>query len=505
MRYAKKRASRPMGRSRPRKSPYQQIEALAEWDALHEVAEAVPLWQPGDLGRPPLFPPVVLLLYEITRWVVGSEAEADACFRDPHLWEPIRRTMAKRYPLYKGLRRGQPSPNRHHWRHGSFGSLRDALDELLTRFRDTSAALATRVGLIDPALGSLSHPAPENVVFGDGTVIPARYKARPGTFQVDPETGELTERRYDPDANWYARKNYTDSEETADDDARGNDHGSDVVDPEESATTVRGTLFGFVGARIPSDRDDAHEFEQVILDVFECNDGREAEAGLRSISEVCSRLPDVQGVAWDKAMRGTHIDEIYRVGLVPVVKVAKAKGGKPRNARIQTATARRSDTTTVDVEIWAINGAASILAIAQGEEIPVMLTRGQTRKRVKNDRTRWYQEYRIPDDPLVARNLRGAELMIRLDTTAGDRGKLNRADVLRQITQGDGDWDRLHGVRNAAESVNSWIKSKLPNKRGPAVGRDRQHLALVCGALYHNFLAEQAAYASRAGPLATAA
>lgn len=86
--------------------------------------------------------------------------------------------------------------------------------------------------------------------------------------------------------------------------------------------------------------------------------------------------------------------------------------------------------------------------------------------------------------------LRGAAVSIRFHTNDEDRGKgLNRAEVLRPIPEGDPDWRKLYGLRPGAESINRWFKERLRDGRAPAVGRERQHFALLCGAIYNNFKA----------------
>ncbi len=83
-------------------------------------------------------------------------------------------------------------------------------------------------------------------------------------------------------------------------------------------------------------------------------------------------------------------------------------------------------------------------------------------------------------------NLRGATGRCRLDTTEDDRKRgLNRAEVLSAIPRTDADWERLY-IRNNAESVNALIKRKWWNDLAPAVGRPRQHFALLCAALMIN-------------------
>jgi hypothetical protein len=100
---------------------------------------------------------------------------------------------------------------------------------------------------------------------------------------------------------------------------------------------------------------------------------------------------------------------------------------------------------TGEIDDYAVAGAAGVVAIANGEEHFIAAERVRTIKGVTVAGTqRHHNQYRLPDDPRLAPHLRGAELILRLPTNQQDRDRgLNRAEVLRQIPEGDPDWDTV--------------------------------------------------------------
>ncbi|MDQ3765858.1 MAG: hypothetical protein M3346_00715 [Actinomycetota bacterium] len=429
------------------------------------MASTLHHWQPGDQGPHPHVPPAVHVLYGIMCWNEGGQRGAERLFRSKVVWAPIRTIMDARYPGYPGLQPGAaPVSRSEFWRYCDTYAIEPCIfGALVEEFEIQAAALAKSMGMFDASAGSVTHPARQNVLVGDGTVLRPRTDAVRDQLQVDMRTGIVEQKRYEPDASFFKTGDGT--------------------------TVVRGTKFGFVESRLP------HVNERVILGVFNVPAGKghsEAAEALKVIDRAQDRLPESQAVAWDMAMRGTHADRMYQRGLQPIVKTAKSPGGKPRSRFIEVHTAKLVDGTEEQLSLWAMNGGLSILVVAAGEEHLVQCERKQTYRRANaRGGCRWYMDATIPDDPRVPPRLRHARIpLVRLDTTADDRKTgLNRADNLRAIHEGDADWDRLYGLRPGAESTNRWFKERLRDTRAPAIGVPRQHLHLVFGALFNNFRA----------------
>jgi hypothetical protein len=461
--YPVKRIRKDQTSKRRTRTRNRLIVGLADWDYLHQLAAVLPEHDPRAAGRPPDFPPVMMLIFGAAAWWLGGERAVEREFdEDRAFWHSIRRRLLLRYPRYRGLQDDRHPMTRHHYRRyrDRYGIDDETFEGLREAFQVQSTRQATRMGLCYPSKKSWTHPAVENAIVGDGTTFKPRLKAVPGDLQLDRRTGELTQRRYDPDAYIVTR-----------------------TDPEtgEERDGPRGIAFGICSASVPG-----VDNECVILDTFAIKPLRghdEAALGVASIRDLAPLLPGAQYVTWDMAQRGKHRHEINKIGLLWVGKTAKAPGGGDKTALIGPMKLTAPDGTTDTVPAYAVNGALGIETIVAGNTIFVAFERTKTLRR----RGRWYNEYRVPDLPQVRAELRGATCRCRFDTTEQDRKQgLNRAEVLSAIPTIDPDFDRLY-IRNQAESVNALIKRKWWKDLAPAVGRPRQHFALLCAGLMINF------------------
>ncbi len=162
--------------------------------------------------------------------------------------------------------------------------------------------LALSIGLMDlDGPGSVTHPDLSRTVYGDGRVITPLYRAKPGDTRVDKRTGELVQRRFEPDASMHF---------------------------EAGTQEAYGTKFFLAETRSDDGR--------VILDVrFVPAKGAGGEAGVatESFETLAALAPGIQAIVYDMALRGTHIDRLLKAGLLPVVKVPAARRKRRRGAR----------------------------------------------------------------------------------------------------------------------------------------------------------------------------
>lgn len=206
-------------------------------------------------------------------------------------------------------------------------------------------------------------------------------------------------------------------------------------------------------------------------------------------------LPGIDALLYDKAAHGEDIDELFELGIHLHAKVSLAN--KAKNTPKERLTdvglpAIRNGDIVGEVDIVARGGAAHIRVNIGGDWQLVLLEPGQVHQRRsrKGDKvTRVWRDYRIPDDPLVPQRLRGAIVKIRHMTDDVDRKRgLNRAEILRLIAEDHSEWD-LVAQRNRAESLNQWVKRHWPDKRGPAVGKERQLMRLTFASIGLNIIA----------------
>lgn len=446
-----KRPQRPRGRDLPYTDAFDLALEIAQSERHHAEAAPHDTWRPGDLGRPPLLPPAVYDLFGSIAFHLGSDRIAVAFFAAPKNWEPLRKIYAIRYPTYKGLRPGGKGPNRSGFRRhtNKLAGDPERLEVTKATFAQESILLAKQMGMLDGTVDSLARPAVGNWLSGDGTVLRSRFNNGPGQMQVDRHTGEISEARYDPDAAFHI---------TGD------------------KQRVSGTKFSMVHVRT------GYTSELVTLSVDHVPAGSghsEADVALAQIREILDLAPDARGVIWDKAMRGTHIDQLYDLGLMSLVKVSLQSGGKVKDVLVGP----RKTKAGHDVKLRSVNGAAHVEATVDGETVLVRLSQPKILRRRNNNGTyRWYGEYRLPDDPLLPKRLRNDLITERFDTSEEDRDRgFNRSEALRPIADGDERWSTLHSGRPVAESLNAWLKHLWRNGRAPAVTKERQLLRMIYG------------------------
>jgi hypothetical protein len=459
------RRQRRRGREQLSDPDAEVVSFLADWAPLHAIASELPHWEPGDVGRPPHMPPALALIFGIMRWAWGSERAVERQLRHRATWEPVRARLHQHYPDYIGVASGAAAPSRSQYRRfvQTYGIDDEVFQRLLDAFREQAAAEAQRLGALNPATrNQLTHPEPTNFVSGDVTLLRSRFRAARGARYVDPNTAEIYERLYDPDAETYTGT-----------DGEGNQN-----------QRVLGTRWLLTHVWLP------HTQERVLLDIVHIDQSlrNEGDAAVDSVTAIAARTGGVTGLVYDMAVRGRHRELLYQRGMLTITRVPSRSGGKGRRLGRYPATQR--DGTRTDVELWTIDGTPHIREVAAGEPQFVALKRVQTRRRPgKRGSVRWYNQYVIPDHPLVREQLRGAVVLVRLDDPDFETrrpGGVSRADNLHAIAPGDHDWYRVFALRPPAESMNNWVKQRLPNKRAPAVGKKRQYFALLCAGLYNN-------------------
>jgi hypothetical protein len=103
---------------------------------------------------------------------------------------------------------------------------------------------------------------------------------------------------------------------------------------------------------------------------------------------------------------------------------------------------------------------------------------------------RWYGIYQLPADAPVPPELRGASFRVRYNARCtGDDARLNRAEVIRPVAEGDDEWIALNHGRNGTESFNERLQNRLPGRRAPSFGISRQRFDLMGMILLTNALA----------------
>jgi hypothetical protein len=213
----------------------------------------------------------------------------------------------------------------------------------------------------------------------------------------------------------------------------------------------------------------------------------EAQAALDMLHAIRPLAPGALAVVWDKALRGVHLDEIYKeLGLIPVVEVHAKENPEGRKGR-QAGTFVPKTVDLEEVEITSPDGSRSRVMVASDNGWASIKTLTDTgdphyehlecvhiQPHEDKHGFRWYGFYRLPEE------YGGSEIRLALhQTKEDDRRKINRTENLRAFPEDSEDFKRLHRLRPDAESVNNTIESSLFKKRASAKGWRRVMVDLI--------------------------
>ena len=463
----KKRPKRPKRRSKPSPSDYEVLEWLLRWPVLYEIARQIAVVEGGP-GPDWTFPPFMILCFIVMVSVLGSKRSTEAFFAHRITWRLVQQTLEDAWPDDLERRVGQVPIRRDHVRRFCDrylfdGSTRELLDRA---FMEAGADQAQRLGLMEEGAGTLSKPEPKNVFIGDQTVLPARWKAQPGEMQYDEDTGELFPVRFDPDARLC--------------------HKTD-------GSSVAGTMWIDVHVRA------GHENERVHLGYssVDTGDGGDGQVFMTKLIEAKALSPAGRHYVYDMSVRGVHVQQGYEVGLVPLVKVALASGGKPATASVERVDATLRDGSTKPIEVWALNGALGMVVDVDSKSFFIRLEQERLRFRHDKNGKRLIGWYVVPDVPAVPQRLRGARLdAIRFDQTAKDDRRrypsgrvFKRPEFVRPIPEGSAVFKEVHGLREDAESTWSVLKNTLSDGLAHSITKARQWVDLLGFFLLRNLRA----------------
>ena len=361
---------------------------------------------------------------------------------------------------------------RHHWHYmrTRYFAAADVWPELKDVFVRRACSQAEALGLCrEDGPGSLTHPDLGRMLYADGKVVTPLYRAKPGDRRVDRVTGEVKPLRADPDADLFVSG---------------------------SGESAYGNKFVLVACRSR----DVHGRIVLNFDHLAARGG-EARNALDCIAAVRPHLPGAQGVLYDGAFRGVHLQELlHERGLVPVVPVTAAAGGrrqrKPRQERT-TAVERKMLPSGKKLDLVARAGQLGLIELDEnGDGVFVPLVRRKIDRRPNVGGTwRWYGTFDVPAEH------GGGTVLLRHDTTDEDRRrKFNRTEHVRPIPPADPDYQRLYPRRADSESINRALDDSLWLGRAHSVGGRRQLVDLLGFAIAVNSVALYRARHSKVPP-----
>jgi hypothetical protein len=476
------------------RNPISDLQAVAAMPDLEVLAEVIA--KHVRPGRGSAADPMSILILLAGRWAFGSANRADSSFRTTPLWEIIRmsarsvgRMLPERPPTYNQLR---------HLRLAADDGLHEALT---SAFSKIAVPLAKEIGLLTPELNARwDAPSPSTVIYGDGSVV------APLSSVTHDDNGEVVG-------------------------SRAKDHGDTPAKPrigphfkgkrgDETLSGLPITVVGCHGRK---------RWQRVVLGIDLFFDRNEIGSSMK----LFHRVHDLAGggvthVVYDRLMAGTHMRELMKMHILPIVAMPEASrrtshlvlpaklqrhgyrsAGTREKRKGKGATVRKVDKVapkarlalrfwevvehevpsgTCAHELWSLDGA--IVTVAPGEEVTLDAAY------VPLDDLAWEQR---DDGAHPIGNLlvpcRQGPFTASIDFATDREGRnasgnpFALADHIRPLHEALPNWGELEGLRSDVESTFSWLKQLLPSNRAGSLTAKDFFLDMIGAGLLCNAIA----------------
>jgi hypothetical protein len=299
---------------------------------------------------------------------------------------------------------------------------------------------ATMLGLPDRSRGSQILPNKAASLISDGSFWSAASSHTPSSTFVDKQTGEIRNRRVDLDAHYHNSHR----EET------GNREGEKRSEIDEK---YAGPGYKFVVSLLSSN---TYSNERIILDVLPLlkrvdDQNSEPDLLLKSASWIKRELPDINGLIYDKAIRGVNVNRIWELGYNPIIPLFENK--KP-------VLMRRMKRGKVQFDIYADGSPAIQTAPGIFRKLKPMSLKFRQHKR--DEKLIPYGRYVITKDIDCDPRLHGYTFDIRLDRSASG---VPLGEYLRAIDPTSSEFLDLYHARPEIESLFNNMKGTAQERR----------------------------------------
>ena len=406
----------------------------------------------GRPGRKRCWPIMCALALDVALWEFGSIRAAVRELSDPDTWNRLRRKTEQAWPDHPRRRLPEHPISRSQYHRARRRHTLPRLAEIKTWAETTSAEAARWIEMLDPRTAKcVTRLRPGNVIAGDTTYMKALSGADPDNpgLRLNPHTGELTPRRFDPDARPYHT---------------------------HTGSGVGHRCLVLSGRHGPPG-------ERFIYSIGPIGPGSDATAYTDTVLRLQQHQPafaaGAAAAVYDGALHAGDMLRLQNNAVIPIAKTHRT-GGKYATANLGRPRATLPGGTRRRVAVTAIDGTPTIAATdADGELWHIPLVRTKTRVRRNKRRpasidTRW----RVPRHPLAG-PLAGATLGIRHNPPNNHKKTLEINRALRVIPPSDKYYDRLYGLREDVESTNNHLKERLRHGRAHTIGADRLQLNLI--------------------------
>lgn len=425
------------------------IQGILDSDEFTALANEALALSPDDAatGRPGQQSVVANMFFLALIPVYTSARKVQVELRAGRRWAHYRRQLEQRFPDDHRLRFA-PVPNPTSVLRLRKKVLRPHLQRLHAIARIAAIETAARCG-IGCGTGTLLEPAINDTIISDGTVLAATSKYTPG-MKAWCETHQVFhDRRADPDATYNTTG------------------GGDKVYGNKFVVTSATT---------------GNPNEIFILDIVPVSKTKGTDSEIASLftslPTILDQLPGMQGLVYDKALRGRDVTKVHDLGLHPIVPVYDKSGKTTEVVHIDQQNFKLTDGTKKAIDVFAKGGHAMIRGLAAGDDHWIQLHATKITHHPNADGTpRVYTHYRIPTGSPCQPSWWGATCEIRMNPTGTDG--VDRGEHLRALAPADDRYPDIYNRRQMAESLNSWIKARLPGRRARSYGQDNQHLDLL--------------------------
>ncbi|MGB3411180.1 MAG: hypothetical protein WBA45_08270 [Microthrixaceae bacterium] len=422
--------------------------AVLSWPSLHDIASQI---STARVGRPRQHPIALHLAWGALARLHGSGNRLDIETADRETWRQlleIYNQTARAHPLGVTVDVNCERLTSHTYRHVRDNLCSDENLEAFSRaFTIHSIIQAQALGLIRAdGRGSLTHPSPERVIYGDGTVVRPIYKNR-----------ELNGKRIDLDAGEYTR------------------HDGKIVGNNIVFVATRGT----------------QRHRRLILAVGRADGpGQEAAKATALIQNVLTEANGgIQAVVYDGAFRGSHHQILMDGHGIVVVNKVHPESHKDNERTYRkvplgtwTHTVGKRGGRDCEHQLVVHNGDIHDAVLTDDGTITLSppLQRTQIRRHQRANKT-----WRLNLGVTIRCRHGSFTAWINPHPQPADPGP-GRTDQIRLIPPSCPDFAVIYGLRNDAEAINAEFKRTLVADRAPALGWRRQVLAAMSWAILNN-------------------
>ncbi|MFI7410727.1 hypothetical protein ACIBU0_18895 [Streptomyces sp. NPDC049627] len=431
-------------------------------DLFEAVRQALPVREPGSVGRPPEYPPYIYFVFLCSISIFRSARSTARHLQRELWWNPVCEAVRKHLGSEEADSLKPIGPSLSQWNYFFKNHLKTHMGAVRDASRDLWIQQALNMGMLTESgsRGSWIYPEREQVIHGDATVAAPPSKHTRHEI-VDKETGEVRRHRVDPDAST--------TTEGGGKPVYGNKFLSLAV--RVTRTPHSRVILALESVRTKSRKRDPERED-------------EGTAVVRLMHHILSKAPGIRAFTYDTALRGVHRAPLVADGIV--VFTRQHGGLEPHS--LQRYEKHYEKNKKCSHDLYTAEGRICQRRFTVDGETYYTPLPVEELERRKQKKSRFYHRLVVPCSH------GDHELRIRVDETKEDREidpsnkkpRFNRTEHLRQIPPNTPAGRRLLGFRQDSESNHSRFDQAYPHERVPAYGANAGLLIYIGYAWVNN-------------------